>query len=402
MDSAAHVQALATELVQQCDPLSVDQFTFLGAQFDYGLAWVHYPVGKGGLNASPSLQSVVTRTLRDAGARYDGLRVNPIGLGSAAPTLLAYADEELQQKLLRPLFTGEHIWCQLFSEPGHGSDLAGLSTRAVPDDGQWIVNGQKVWTTMAHRASYAMLLARTDPELPKHKGTSFFILDMKSPGVEVRPLMQMTGQSEFNEVFLTDVRIPDRNRLGDRGSGWKVAISTLSSERANLGTSTPRRGSGAIGNALRLWSSRRDSFTPDEQEIMRNRLASLWIRAEAQRLTTARGRVRTPDRASSPPSVISKLVLSELNQDTFEEATRLLGAEAMLHSPGYPLTVLNDFQELRSTETTSEFLRSVANTIEGGTSEILRNQIGERVLGLPPDARGGADEPWSAVIRSAP
>jgi alkylation response protein AidB-like acyl-CoA dehydrogenase len=215
-----------------------DGNAWLGARFDAGLAWVHYPVGRGGLGLSREWQAVVDSelaALAPAIAVPETPARNPIGLGMGAPTLATHGTPAQQDRLLRPLWTGEEIWCQLFSEPGAGSDLAGLATRAVREGDRWRVNGQKVWTSYAHKARFAMLLARTDPDLPKHAGLSYFFLDMTTPGVEVRPLRQLTGQAEFNEVFLTDVIIPDAMRVGEVGHGWKIANTTLMNERVAIG-----------------------------------------------------------------------------------------------------------------------------------------------------------------------
>src|SRR6202034_560096 len=181
--------------------------------------------GWGGLEVSRGLQGVADRVLRAAGGTHS-FTANPIGYGMAAPTLVEHARPELAQTLLRPLASCEHIWCQLFSEPGAGSDLAGLATMSVRSGDEWIVNGQKVWTIGAHVAQYGLLLARTDPDAPKHKGLTYFVLDMNAPGVEVRPLRQITGHAEFNEVFLSDVRVPDSHRLGAPAAGWRVAMTT--------------------------------------------------------------------------------------------------------------------------------------------------------------------------------
>ena len=177
------------------------------------------------------------------------------GLYLAAPTIVAHADDETKTRLLRPLFTGEEVWCQLFSEPGAGSDLASLATRAVRDGDEWVVNGQKVWNTLAHIADRAMLVARTDPEVPKHRGLTYFALDMHAPGVEVRPLRQITGEAEFNEVYLTDVRVPDRDRIGGVGDGWRVSMTTLMNERVTIGGAVAQRESGPIGDLMKLWRS---------------------------------------------------------------------------------------------------------------------------------------------------
>src|SRR3954447_25088152 len=199
---AERVRALVDGLLADYDPAVVSATEFLGAQFDLGLAWVHFPEGRGGLGLEPNLQTLVDLPLADAGAPAP-MWLNPIGVGMGAPTLLAYASDEELDRLLRPLFTSEERWCQLFSEPGAGSDAAGLSTRAVRDGDGWVVNGQKVWTSVGHLARWGLLLTRTDPDVPKHKGLTYFVVDMRTAGVEVRPLVQMTGDAEFNEVYFT-------------------------------------------------------------------------------------------------------------------------------------------------------------------------------------------------------
>lgn len=228
--------SLVRALLDEHDPATTEPLDFLRARFDAGLAWVHFPVGLGGLGAPRALQAVVDAELAAAGAPDNDPRRIGIGLGMAAPTILRYGTEEQKSRLLRPLWTGEEVWCQLFSEPGAGSDLAALATRAVLDaDGTWTVDGQKVWTSSAHTARWAILIARTDPALPKHRGITYFVCDMTDPGMEVRPLRQITGEAEFNEVFLTGVRIPDSDRLGAVGEGWQVAQTTLNNERVSIG-----------------------------------------------------------------------------------------------------------------------------------------------------------------------
>src|SRR4051794_18357603 len=247
------VDDLVTQLLDECDPKTHDAVTFLGKQFDLGLAWVHFPVGNGGLGLNPKLQRAVNERIFAAGAPNAMYR-NPIGHGMCGPTVVAWGSEEQKQRYLRPLFTGEEIWCQLFSEPGSGSDVAGLSSRAVRDGDEWIVNGQKVWTTLAHLSRWGMLVARSNPDQPKHKGLTYFVVDMKAPGVEVRPLRQMTGEAEFNEVYFTDVRIPDDERLGDIGDGWRVSLTTLMNERVSIGGAIAPRASGPIAAALNIWN----------------------------------------------------------------------------------------------------------------------------------------------------
>ena len=247
------------ELLATHDPTSTPPVEFAGARFDAGLAWVWFPEGFGGLGVSPDLQGIVERQLRPVGAPND-IERNVIGYGMAAPTILTHGTDEQRDALLRPLFTCEEIWCQLFSEPGAGSDVAGLATRAVRDGDEWVVNGQKVWTTLAHTARWGLLLARTDPEAEKHRGMTYFIVDMQAPGVEVRPLRQMTGDAEFNEVFFTDVRIPDSARLDAVGAGWRVAMTTLMNERVAIGGGVAARNTGPIHDALHIW--RRPAAAP--------------------------------------------------------------------------------------------------------------------------------------------
>ncbi|MEM7276128.1 MAG: acyl-CoA dehydrogenase family protein, partial [Actinomycetota bacterium] len=196
----ADVRARTRELIERVGA-DADQVAFRSAQWDAGLAMVQYPEGKGGLGVSPKLQGAVQEELQAAGVRHDSMAINPIGIGMGLPTVLTYGSDELHDRHLKKIFTGEDIWCQMFSEPGYGSDVAGLASRAVRDGDEWIVNGQKVWTSLAHHSSYGMLLVRTDPDVPKHRGLSYFVVDMASPGIEIRPLYQITGDAEFNEIF---------------------------------------------------------------------------------------------------------------------------------------------------------------------------------------------------------
>ena len=289
--SETDIRELTRRLVSEVPPGDVDQFTFRGEQFDRGLALVQFPEGLGGLGLeSRRLQTVVDEELRAAGVPYHDLSINPIGIGMGAPVVLTYASDEQKKRLLRPMYTGEEIWCQLFSEPGAGSDVAGLSTRAVRDGDEWIVNGQKVWTTLAHVSKWGMLVARTDPEQPKHKGMTYYLLDMEEEGVEVRPLHQITGEAEFNEVFFDDVRIPHDRVFGEVGNGWSAAVTTLMNERVALGGGVPRKGTGPIGDLVRLWNERKDSLDAATMPVARDRVTELWCRAEALRLTNWRAR----------------------------------------------------------------------------------------------------------------
>ncbi|MCU1346108.1 MAG: putative acyl-CoA dehydrogenase [Acidimicrobiia bacterium] len=386
------VLAALDQLLAAHDPKSTDVLEFLGAQFDAGLAWVSFPEGHGGLDVSPKLQMLVNERIEAAGGP-DAFHRNPLGYGMAGPTIIAHGTEAQQRKYLRPLFTGEEIWCQLFSEPGAGSDLASLATRATRDGDEWVVNGQKVWTTLGHLAKRGMLIARSDPESPKHKGLTFFLLDMTLPGVDVRPLYQMTGEAEFNEVYLTDVRVADADRIAEVGEGWRVSITTLMNERVMLGGATPPRGSGYIGDAVRLWN---DSAQRDEGK--RDELMRLWVKAEVLRLTNLRASQARLIGTPGPEGSIGKLMTTDMNKEVTAFCMGLLGAEGMLKPEGYPMTRP---QIAAGTSTTQQaFLRMRANSIEGGTTEIMRNILGERVLALPSDGRGDRDMPWSKTLRS--
>ena len=377
------------------DPAAMDRLDFLRARFDAGLAWVHYPAGLGGQGLSRDLQPAVDAEFAAAGAPTNRPERNGIGLGMAAPTILAYGTNEQQQRWLRPLWTGEEIWCQLFSEPGAGSDLAGLATRAVLDASgeRWVVNGQKVWTSSAHLARWALLLARSDPDVPKHQGLTYFACDMTAPGVEVRPLRQITGEAEFNEVFLTDVAIPDADRIGPAGEGWKVATATLMNERVSIGGgATPREG-GMIGSAARAWRQHPGLRTPG----LHDRLLRLWADAEVARLAGARLRQQLAAGQPGPEGSAAKLVFARLNQEISEFEVELAGPDGLRY----------DDWSMRRPEGANfygrdpgyRYLRARGNSIEGGTSEILRNIIAERVLGLPPEARVDTGVPWKDLPR---
>jgi alkylation response protein AidB-like acyl-CoA dehydrogenase len=303
----------------------------------------------------------------------------------AGPTIIAHGTEEQKVRYLPTLLTGEEVWCQGFSEPSSGSDLASLQTKALPDgDGGWIVSGQKVWSSYAHIADFCILLARSDSSGDKHEGMTYFLLDMHAPGVEVRPIRQITGDSEFNEIFLSDVRIPDGMRLGPVGQGWAVAITTLMNERANLGfmvtarmqltlnrlvelaRATPRRGA----------SPRTDGSTMADDPLTRDRLARAWADVQGLRFTIYRSfSAFLKTGMPGPEGSIAKLAWGELNQRMAKVATDIEGASATIGA-GSPWSVDGGrWQYLQ--------LRSRGNSIEGGTSEILRSIVAERVLGLP-------------------
>ena len=246
------IDAAIDALLAEHDPTALSSIEFRGHQYDAGLAAVHFPKGRGGLGLAPSLQRHIERRLIDAGRAPEDPKQFFRFL--AGPTILTHGSELVQERFLRPMFTGEETWCQLFSEPGAGSDFAGLSAKAVRDGDEWVVNGQKVWNTLAHLADWGMLVVRSNPDLPKHKGMTYFAVDMRAEGVEVRPLRQITGEAEFNEVYLTDVRIPDANRIGEIGEGWRASLTTLMNERTAIGGGTPKRGGGSIGELVAVWN----------------------------------------------------------------------------------------------------------------------------------------------------
>jgi alkylation response protein AidB-like acyl-CoA dehydrogenase len=390
------VDALIDDLIATHDPKTTDSITFRGAQYDRGLAWVHFPFGFGGLGLEARVQRHVESRLREAGAppMQSMLFFN---MFLAAPTMVTHGSDDLRKRALRPMFTGEDVWCQLFSEPGSGSDLAGLATRAVKDGDEWVVNGQKVWNTLAHLADKGMLVARTDPEVPKHKGLTYFMVDMHAPGVEVRPLRQITGEAEFNEVYLTDVRIADADRIGDTGDGWRVSMTTLMNERTTIGAGGggPQRGSGSIAEAIYTWKHS-DNHTP----ARRDRLMKLWCDAEVLRLTNMRAAQQARAGNPGPEGSIAKLAFANLNKSVYEWCIDTLGPAGIVD---YDYTFRRPSEAaLDGAPGTARkfFLRSRANSIEGGTSEIMRNILGERILGLPGEPRVDRDIAWSQVPRS--
>jgi alkylation response protein AidB-like acyl-CoA dehydrogenase len=393
-----NVEELVDQLLEEMPPATVPAKEFLGEQFDRGLAWLHYPEGCGGLGLTPKDQQLAQSRLAAGGAPVSGLK-NPIGYGMVAPTVVAHGTDEQKQRYLRPLFTAEEIWCQLFSEPGSGSDVASLSTRAGRDGEEWILNGQKVWTTLAHLSRFGLLLARTNPDVPKHKGITAFLIDMQADGVDVRPLYQITGEAEFNEVFFTDVHMPDSARLGAEGDGWRVAVTTLMNERVSIGGGVSRRGGGPIADALRIWKERWSGDASPHALALRDRLVSSWIRSEVLSMTNQRAaqvrRAGTP----GPEGSVAKLAYAEENQRVYELCMDLLGAEGMLYPAGYPM-IRPEVLGMGSTDVHKSFLRVRANSIEGGTSEVMRNILGERVLGLPGDVRNDKELAWKDVPRS--
>ncbi|MFD9224646.1 acyl-CoA dehydrogenase family protein [Streptomyces sp. NPDC060064] len=393
MTDATEVRSRTEQLLAAHPPATTDRTDFLKARFDAGLAWVHYPKGLGGLDAPRTLQTAVDAELTAAGAPDNDPRRIGIGLGMAAPTILKYGSEEVKQRFLRPLWVGEEVWCQLFSEPGAGSDLAALGTRAVRDGDDWVVNGQKVWTSSAHVARWAILIARTDPDLPKHRGITYFICDMTDPGVEVRPLRQITGEAEFNEVFLTDVRIPDAHRLGEVGEGWKVAQTTLMNERVSIGGSRLPREGGMIGPIAQTWRERPELRNHD----LHQRLLTLWVEAEVARLAGERLRQQLAAGQPGPEGSGMKLAFARLNQEISGLEVELRGEEGLLYDDW--TMSRPDFVDFTGRDAGYRYLRSKGNSIEGGTSEVLLNIVAERVLGLPSEPRNDKDVAWKDLAR---
>jgi len=382
------VRAFATDH----DPARVGADEFNKARFGAGLAAVYYPAGHGGLGLPRGLQAVADEEFAKAGAPVLEPARNVIGLGMAAPTIIAYGTEEQKRRWLFPLWAGDEIWCQLFSEPGAGSDVAGLATRAVRDGDTWIVNGQKVWTSFAHRARWGLLVARTDPDVPKHAGLTYFVIDMHQPGVDVRPLRQATGEAEFNEVFLTDARIPDSDRLGDVGAGWRVATTTLMNERVSIGSGRAvAREESVIGYAAASWRQRPERRTHE----LHQRLLRLWAEAEVARLAGERLRQQLAVGEPGPEGSAAKLTMARLNQEISGWEVEFGGPDGLRYDDW---SVRSDSSSDYSRGPAYRYLRSKGNSIEGGTSEILRNIIAERVLGLPKEARVDTG-PWKDLPR---
>lgn len=379
------VHQRVTRLLYFHPPTSTSPEEFFGYQYDAGLAFVWMPEGQGGCSADRSLQRDVDDALRAAGAKSPLLR-NPLGVGMGIPTLREHGTAEQRSRFVRPAFTTEEIWCQLFSEPGSGSDLAGLATRAVRDGRDWVINGQKVWTSLGHLAHIGMLLARTDPDVPKHQGLTFFLVDMRTPGVEVRPLRQMTGDTEFNEVFLTDVRVPDSAQVGDPGDGWRVASTTLSNERVVLsgeGSGAAAVGGSKVDRIIEL--ARAGGVWQDP--VARDELVRRWIEGRAIRLTNMRYQEKRAGAMNGAEGAVTKLYQGLFNRRLQDTAFRLLADPAAAWS----------FDDQRAGSLAHGLLRAQGNTIEGGTADILRNVLSERALGLPREPGPDRSTPWSAL-----
>ncbi|MGI8597484.1 MAG: acyl-CoA dehydrogenase family protein, partial [Thermoleophilaceae bacterium] len=326
-----------------------------------GWAGVSWPEEYGGRGATLVEQALFNEEM--VRSRAPAL-ANVLGLVMGGPVVIAHGTDEQKRRYLNPILTAEEIWCQGFSEPESGSDLASLKTRALKSNGEWVVTGQKVWTTLAHRAKWCMLVARTDSEAPKHKGLTFFLMDMEQEGVQVRPLHQITNEPEFNELFIEEARIPDGNVVGGVGNGWGVAITTLMHERAGLAFGLQVQLKVRLGELMALV---REQALEDDP-VVRQRVGQLWIEAEALRLNAYRGLTHIMKTGvPGPEGSLPKWQWSDLNQAVTEAALDFRGPEA----------------PLADSDWTYHFLRSRANSIEGGTTEILKNVIAERVLGLP-------------------
>jgi alkylation response protein AidB-like acyl-CoA dehydrogenase len=342
-----------------------------------GLATPGWPAEYGGLGLAADAAAVITDELTRL--RADRPADEFIGLALAGPTIIEWGSDEQKERFLRPIALGQARWCQLFSEPGAGSDLASLRTRAVKDGEHWVVNGQKVWSSYSDRADFGLLMARTDPSQPKHRGISYFLLDMHAPGVEVRPLRQLNGHSEFGEVYFTDVVVPDGDRLGPEGLGWSVGISTLMQERSGL---SGRPGVGP-GQADALAVRARQTGAWDDP-VLRDRIMQAFITERALQMATVRAFAALGRSEPGAEGSIRKLTHAQL-----EVTLGLLATEA---EPGGAIAW--DAPDGDAAAAADAFLSGKILSIAGGTSEIQRNIIGERVLGLPRDRDPYADTPF--------
>ena len=358
-----------------------------------GWACLHWPVEYGGRGASP-IERVIWQQEEGAYAKLAGIFL--IGQGMIAPTLMAYAHEPHKQRYLPPLASGEEIWCQLFSEPAAGSDLAGLRTRAErvlgnsgdssESGGDWVINGQKIWTSGAQYSDHGMVLVRTDPTAAKHDGLTMFFLDMKSPGIEIRPIKQVNGQSGFNEVYFTDVRVPDHQRLGTVGQGWRVSLTTLMNERMSIGAGMPT-GFPEMLDFCRSFDTGNGLAIDDA--AVRSKLATWAVRTSGLKYTAYRSiSALSKGQTPGPENSIGKLVAGQTLQEIAAFALDLQGASGVL---------VDEAQASASARFQAMLLRSPATRIEGGTDEILRNIIAERVLGLPGDMRADRGLPFNQI-----
>jgi alkylation response protein AidB-like acyl-CoA dehydrogenase len=339
-----------------------------------GWAGISWPKEYGGRGATMIEQAIF---VGEAARQQAPSPANLLGLAMGGPVVIAHGTDEQKQRYLEPILTSDEIWCQGFSEPESGSDLASLKTRAVKDGDEWVVTGQKVWTTFAQYAKWCMLVARTDPDAAKHQGLTYFLMDMEQEGVQVRPLIQITGEGEFNEIFIEEARIPDANVVGGVGNGWGVAITTLMNERAGLAFGAISQIQNSLGRLAKLAAEVRvNGGIAADDAYYRQRIAQLHIEAEAMRLNAYRGLTKTMQSGiPGPEGSLGKWQWAEINQGLTELALEIEGAYAPL-ARGAEQAIDNGAWQYG-------FLRSRANSIEGGTTDILKNIIAERVLGLP-------------------
>jgi len=368
------------------DPAEQDEYQALcrswqATLYDNGWAGIAWPKAFGGRGATPSESIIFNQEARlfDVTTGFIGASQSLVG-----PAIMRHGSDEQRERYLGPLLRGDELWCQLFSEPGAGSDLAALSTRAVRDGDEWVVTGQKVWTSGAHHADFGILIARTDPDVPKHRGITFFVVDMRSPGIEIRPLVQSTGLSHFNEVFLTEVRVPDANVIGEVDGGWGVARTVLSSESGMIG------GAGQTSTFEAVLELARSQGRTTEP-VIRQQLAEVYTRQRI--LTFLQWRMQTAimhKRGTPPdPSVLKNAFTGALSQRV-ELAVELEGAAGMLSGADAPQ---GGFWQM-------QVMGQFASRIGGGTNEVHRNMIGERALGLPAEPRADKDQPWRELARS--
>jgi alkylation response protein AidB-like acyl-CoA dehydrogenase len=382
------LEARAAALVAEM--IGADDRTFFGAQFDRGLARVDFPQDHGGFGGDPRFQRVIDDVLEAAGRRGNWMR-NPMGIGMCGPTIAASGTEAQRARFLRPIFTAEEIWCQLFSEPGAGSDVAGLATRAERDGDEWVISGQKVWTSLAHLADWGLLLARTDPDAPKHRGITAFIVRMHQPVIEIRRIRQMSGSAGFNEVFFNEARVPDELRVGEPGAGWRVANATLMNERVSIGGAVTSRGE-RTADVVAAWRNR-----AGVDAASRDRLSKVCVDDEVLRLSAVRSQHLREKGVPGPEGSILKLGSALAGQRLASLHVDVLGPAGMLC--GYPTPAADD-QDERSDDPVLRFVGSPSATIAGGTSEIMRNILGDRVLGLPREPGIDPATPWSEIPRS--
>lgn len=382
-------EAAFTEVFEAAQRQGWNPFAWTRVIGESGYGAPLWPREYGGLSG----ETWMLRIVREELIRYRLPTFGPniLGLALGGPTLIAHGTDEQKDRHLRPILLGEEIWCQLFSEPGAGSDLASLSTRAVRDGDEWIIDGQKVWTTLAQFAQYGLVLTRTDPDVPKHEGLTYFILPMQTSGVTVRPLRQMTGTAEFNEVFLEGVRLPDSQRVGGVGDGWRCARTTLANERDTIAGLSLDMTSVFGGMRKDPWKSLVENVTDRSDPMVRQRLAQLYIEQRVKDVTVLRANAaRAAGRQPGPEGSVNKIFNAEFNQRRAAFTVDVSGPNGVAWAP--------DDSDAESRATA--FLRSRANTLEGGTAEVLRTQVAERVLGLPREEDPSRSLPWKDVAKS--